>query len=122
MLFFRRDDKTLHFTDPNGTLTSVNYPNDYPPSTNQLYKIRVPDKNRIRIIVDDFQTEAKDDTLRIVEGPFVDLNRGRPLAWLVLQLFAFTLWKYPLTFTVLNKHKKIFTIMKPEIYAHENFC
>ena len=91
MLFFRRDDKTLHFTDPNGTLMSVNYPNDYPPSTNQLYKIRVPDKNRIRIIVDDFQTEAKDDTLRIVEGPFVDLNRGRPLAWLVLAFIFYVM-------------------------------
>lgn len=70
----------MYFTKEYGRLMSENYPNEYLSSTNQLYKIRVPTGNRIRITVDSFATEAEHDVLRIVEGHFIDLNRGRPMA------------------------------------------
>ena len=51
----------------NGVLTSLNFPNNYPRSTDQVQKIQVPEGNTIWIRFTDFYLERDDATVTITD-------------------------------------------------------
>uniref|UniRef100_A0AC34G344 Uncharacterized protein n=1 Tax=Panagrolaimus sp. ES5 TaxID=591445 RepID=A0AC34G344_9BILA len=59
---------TAYFNATAGTISSPNYPNPYPNSFLQFYKIVVPETKIVLVEVIDFVTEPNFDYLRIMDG------------------------------------------------------
>ena len=83
---FRLGHKNIIFETPTGTLSSPNYPSNYPSDFNQVYKIIVGPDSRVKLTITDFKTEMTFDYLKIVEGPSID-SRDPPLArWIGISM------------------------------------
>uniref|UniRef100_A0A914R2R9 CUB domain-containing protein n=1 Tax=Panagrolaimus davidi TaxID=227884 RepID=A0A914R2R9_9BILA len=59
---------TAYFNATMGTISSPNYPNLYPNSFLQFYKIVVPETKIVIVEITDFVTEPTFDYLRIIDG------------------------------------------------------
>ena len=78
-------------SDMNGTLTSNNYPSNYPNNLTCIYNISIPEVNSIRIVFQDFKTEHQFDYLYFGIGEYARESNA---------IGSFHGWDLPKAFTL----------------------